>query len=64
MYRELKYITPRGDVVDEPCVYRISDGAVIPFDLNNIDYLDYLQWVEEGNTPEPWIDPREVTDGS
>jgi hypothetical protein len=34
-------------------VMRISDTALIPFDSDNIDYLAYLKWIEEGNTPEP-----------
>jgi hypothetical protein len=25
----------------------------IPVNLENIDYQEYLEWVEEGNTPEP-----------
>ena len=32
------------------------DGAPdswIPMNVNNIDYQEYLAWVEEGNTPDP-----------
>lgn len=35
-----------------PCVYRITDKAVIPFDPDNTDYQAYLKWVAEGNEPE------------
>tara|TARA_R100000353_G_scaffold94929_1_gene69555 strand:- start:111 stop:287 length:177 start_codon:yes stop_codon:yes gene_type:complete len=33
-------------------VQRIEDGAFIPFDPDNKDYQEYLEWVAEGNTAE------------
>lgn len=34
-------------------VTRLADNASIPFDEGNSDYLKYLEWLAEGNTPEP-----------
>jgi hypothetical protein len=35
------------------CIKRIADSAFIPFDPANTDYQAYLEWLAEGNTPEP-----------
>lgn len=32
-------------------------GAFIPADPLNRDYADYLAWVAEGNTPDPYVAP-------
>jgi len=34
-------------------VKRLADNAFIPFNLDNSDYQEYLEWVAEGNTPDP-----------
>lgn len=30
-----------------------SDGAVVPFAPRNVDYQEYLEWLAQGNEPEP-----------
>ena len=31
----------------------LGEGAYIPKNTDNADYLEYLDWVAEGNTPDP-----------
>ena len=39
-------------------ILRITDGAFIPPNLANTDYVAFLEWVEAGNTPEPAPEPE------
>ena len=34
-------------------ITRLADGASIPTDIGNTDYVAFLNWLSEGNTPEP-----------
>lgn len=36
------------------CIKRLADNAFIPFDPANVDYVEYLAWVAEGNEAQPW----------
>jgi hypothetical protein len=47
-------VNPINPASEEKIIRRISDGASIPLDLNNVDYQLYLNWVLEGNTAELW----------
>ena len=33
-------------------IFRTSDGAMIPTDDQNRDYIEYKAWLAKGNTPE------------
>jgi hypothetical protein len=39
-------------------IVRDEDGAFIPMDLDNIDYQDYLAWLDEGHEPTPYTPPN------
>jgi len=47
-----KFFKGSSDTVQTDCILRKSDSALIPFDVGNKDYQEYLEWVAEGNTPE------------
>ena len=48
----LMYQLTSGDTI-----VRLTDNAFIPPDPGNTDYQKYLLWLEEGNTPNPYVKP-------
>lgn len=44
------------------CILRTSDNAWIPPDPENIDYQEYLSWVDLGNSPQPYVAPPAPTE--
>jgi hypothetical protein len=51
-------IVPDYSIGPSNCVKRLLDNAYIPFDPANTDYQKYLEWLAEGNTPEPAEPPK------
>ncbi len=44
--------------VSDQMIQRDEDGAFIPFDEGNVDYVDYLWWLYDGNQPTPYTLPE------
>ena len=40
---------------NEHTVIRTADGAYVPDDPLNVDYQEYLKWVEGGGVPDPYV---------
>ncbi len=51
-YKLLKEYYADGSEELMPCVIRKSDNAQIPYDTNNRDYVEYLEWKDAGNNPD------------
>ena len=48
-----KLTDPTKDERNQKCVIIHSKNMAIPNDPKNKDWMAYLAWLEEGNTPEP-----------
>ena len=51
MYKILTLETQYGTQI---CIIRTLDNAHISSDETHYDYIAYLAWVAEGNTPKEW----------
>jgi hypothetical protein len=49
MYKLVKSLLTQETIIVE----RLSDNTFIPFDPGNTDYQEYLEWLNQGNEPEP-----------
>ena len=50
-YRLIPYLD--GEPVSVQLLEDSVSKLCIPFDPDNTDYREYLEWVAEGNTPDP-----------
>jgi len=51
IYKQVRNVHT-GDIQTQQ-IQRVVDGAIIPFDPANTDYVAYLAWCAEGNEPLP-----------
>jgi len=57
MYKQ--YYDMDGKTIYAQGIIRLADKVSIPFDPDNTDYIAYLAWVAEGNTPTPADEPTQ-----
>ena len=52
----IKYKLVKNSEGRDACINKAEDGVnyrtSIPYDSDNTDYAEYLEWVAAGNTPE------------
>lgn len=47
-------------LTETDAVIRTADGAWIPNDPANRDWVEYQQWLEDGGVPDPYVPPEPV----
>lgn len=47
-------------LLNDDRIYDQENNLIIPADLSNIDYIEYLAWVDDGNTPDPYQTAEEI----
>lgn len=50
----------RYKLLNDDRIYDQENNLIIPADLSNMDYVEYLEWVEDGNTPDPYQTAEEI----
>lgn len=64
MYMKMGQEIPEKGIFYFESVVRLSDLATIPFSNGNVDYQEYLEWLEKGNEPIDFniavLNPEEV----
>jgi peptidase E len=50
MYKQIKTI---DGSINDSSIQHIETTAFIPFAPDNTDYQKYLEWLADGNTPQP-----------
>jgi len=53
MYKLVNIEILPDEFVESNVIHRTTDNAFIPKNEANKDYQEYLEWLAEGNTPEP-----------
>jgi len=51
MYMKMGQEIPGKEIFYFNSVIRLEDLSNIPFDEENVDYQQYIDWVNEGNEP-------------
>lgn len=51
-----RYLIKNSTLSGVPVFHDTETGKWIPMDEGNMDYLDYLSWLADGNEPDEWTE--------